>query len=112
VGSSLMSGIFRRGRNGCDAPGPDGSLGLPDPLSAGLLGGAALVPFFVVVAWPVVSIRCVPPTPEATAMTNGTGDTLVLPPGGTSHEPAREFTVRVSRSAKSPCFRHFFAIVL
>jgi hypothetical protein len=44
------------------APGPDGSLGLPDPLGAGFLG-AALAPFFVVVAWPVVSIRCVPPTP-------------------------------------------------
>jgi hypothetical protein len=45
------------------APGPDGSLGLPDPLGAGFLGGAALAPFFVVVAWPVVSIRRVPPTP-------------------------------------------------
>jgi hypothetical protein len=31
------------------APGPE--LGLPDPLGAGLLGGAALAPFFVVVAF-------------------------------------------------------------
>src|SRR3981189_906749 len=29
-----------------------------------------------------------------------------------SVENAREFTVRVSRSAKCPCFGHFFAIVL
>jgi hypothetical protein len=49
-------------RAGAPPPGPDGSLGLPDPLGAGFLG-AALAPFFVVVAWPVVSIRCVPPTP-------------------------------------------------
>jgi hypothetical protein len=46
------------------APGPDGAVGLPDP-GGGF--GAALAPFFarffVVVAWPVVSIRCVPRTP-------------------------------------------------
>jgi hypothetical protein len=44
--------------------GLDGAVGLPEP-GGGF--GAALAPvlarFFVVVAWPVVSIRCVPRTP-------------------------------------------------
>ena len=56
----IRSRIQRPGGLAPPAPGPDGSEGLPDPLGAGFLG-AALAPFFVVVAWPVVSIRCVPP---------------------------------------------------
>jgi hypothetical protein len=54
--------IQRPGGLAPPAPGPAGSEGLPDPLGAGFLG-AALAPFFVVVAWPVVSICCVPPPP-------------------------------------------------
>ena len=55
--------IQRPGGLAPPAPAPDGSLGLPDPLGTGFLGAALAPFFFVVVAWPVVSIRCVPPTP-------------------------------------------------
>src|SRR5258708_31557027 len=63
VSLPIRSRFQRPGGLAPPAPGPDGSLELPDPfLGAGFLG-AALAPFFVVVAWPVVSIRCVPSTP-------------------------------------------------
>jgi hypothetical protein len=59
----IRSRIQRPGGLAPPAPGPDGSEELPDPLGAGFLGAALAPFFFVVVAWPVVSIRCVPPTP-------------------------------------------------
>src|ERR1700730_6791722 len=52
VSLPIRSRIQRPGGLAPPAPGPDGSEGLPEPLGAGFLGGAALAPFFVVVAWP------------------------------------------------------------